>query len=119
MHRIHVVNKDSHAPTKNDFYIGRGSILGNPFTSKELSKTKALHQCSSKKEAIQRYKEYFDLNILNKDEIIYSTLNHMFERLKMGDIYLVCYCSPKECHGDIIKDYLSGRYIKFLLGEKF
>jgi hypothetical protein len=30
---ITVVNKYKHTPTENDVYIGRGSALGNPFTS--------------------------------------------------------------------------------------
>ena len=35
MNNINIVNKKDHAPTDRDFYIGRGSVFGNPFTSKE------------------------------------------------------------------------------------
>ena len=30
-------------------------------------------------------------------------LNKLWKAAKNGDINLVCYCSPKSCHGDTIK----------------
>jgi hypothetical protein len=37
MNVIHLVNKKDHTPTDKDFYIGGGSVFGNPFTSKDLT----------------------------------------------------------------------------------
>ncbi len=64
MYQIFVVNK--HKPTDRDVYIGRGSVLGNIFTSKELSKTKAEVQCSSREESVQRHMDYLEQKIGKK-----------------------------------------------------
>lgn len=115
MNNIHVVNKSNHAPTNNDFYIGRGSVFGNPFTSKDLEKTKAEFQVNNKSEAIEKYDTYLRNRITNKDISIVDGLNEMLKSLENGDISLVCYCKPKECHGDVIKIILNGMRIKTLI----
>jgi len=103
LNRIKVVNKNNHIPTNNDFYIGRGSVLGNPYTSKKLDNTKATFQCSSREEAIDKYNTYLRGKIRRKDKEVMSVLNEMIEALKTSDINLLCYCKPKDCHGDIIQ----------------
>jgi len=115
MHNIWVVNKSVHIPTENDFYIGRGSALGNPYTSQELEKTKATFKCSSKEEAIDSYKKYLNKKIKNKDKDICDKLNEIYLRVLESDAYLVCYCKPKMCHGDFIKGILLAKIIKFLM----
>lgn len=109
---IRVVNKSKHSPTPNDFYIGRGSALGNPYTgSKELSKTKALYQCDTREEAISNFRGYLEEKIKDKDSEICNMLNEIFIKAKDGDVNLVCYCKPKECHGDIIKEVVESKLI--------
>ena len=70
-----------------DVYIGRGSILGNPFTVKQYGR----------KKAIQKYKEYL-LAKINSNEISKEYLRSLKDK-KLG-----CYCKPLDCHGDIIKE---------------
>jgi hypothetical protein len=107
---IIVVNKYKHVPTQNDFYIGRGSPLGNPFTgSKELAKTKATVQCETPEIAIAACREYLQRAIANKDDVICAELNRIWLKAKTGDVYLVCFCSPKPCHGDIIKHLIESK----------
>jgi hypothetical protein len=48
---IKVVNKYSHIPTSNDIYIGRGSILGNPYTHLPIKNTKAFIQYKTREES--------------------------------------------------------------------
>lgn len=103
---ITIVNKHTHISSPYDFYIGRGSILGNPFTSKSLNKTKAQFQCKSPEESIEKYKEYLINKINNKDKEICDELNKIYKLARTGYVYLVCYCSPKICHGDIIKQII-------------
>jgi len=101
---INVVNKYKHQPTDNDVYIGRGSPLGNPFTgSKKLEATKAEFQCASREEAIESYENYLRLAISNKNNYICQELNKIHKMAKLGDVNLVCFCKPKDCHGDVIK----------------
>jgi len=98
---ISVVNKYKHKPTKNDIYIGRGSILGNPFSY--LKGTKALYIVESREIAIEKYEIWLRDKIKNKDIEICKMLNEIWLKAKKEDINLICYCFPKLCHGDIIK----------------
>lgn len=110
---IRVVNKATHSPNSNeDIYIGRGSVLGNPYTgSKELSNTKALFQCETREEAIGKYRDYIEEKLLSGDKRICDMFNKIFLKAKVGNVNLVCYCKPKECHGDIIKQIIESKLI--------
>jgi hypothetical protein len=113
---IEVVNKTTFEldpeftehPTK-EFYIGRGSFLGNPYTSKSLEDTKALYQCESKEEALTKYKEYLLQKIDEQDSDICNMLDDIEKASNYGIAYLKCYCKPKKCHGDIIKEVIESR----------
>lgn len=106
---ITVVNKHKHKPTDNDFFIGRGSPLGNPFTSKELSTTKAKFQCKTAEESIEKFRNDILEKIKNKDKEVCDELNRIWKHLQKKDVNLVCYCKPKICHGDIIKEIIESR----------
>jgi len=103
---IRVKNKRKSKPEKNDIYIGRGSVLGNPFTHLEIDKTKAEFHCSSREESIFSYEKYIISKIENKDQEICKELNRIFYLALKQDINLVCFCKPKSCQGDIIKRIL-------------
>lgn len=106
---IKVVNKYKHTPTKNDVYIGRGSPLGNPFTSIKGRKTQAKYVCSSRTKSITRYEEYVKHQIEIKNRLICDELNKIYLLAKKGDVHLVCFCAPKACHGDIIKKIIESK----------
>lgn len=72
-----------------DIYIGRGTIFGNPF---EIGRD------GTRDEVILKYKKWFQF--LLKDN------RFKLEILKLRGLRLACFCSPKPCHGDIIKEYL-------------
>lgn len=97
---ITVVNKYKHTPTKNDVYIGRGSVLGNPFTSIKDKTTLAEFVCDSREESVESFRKYIDEKIASKDKKICDELNRIY---KIQDVNLVCFCKPKSCHGDEIK----------------
>lgn len=103
---IRIVNKRTHKPTKNDFYIGRGSPLGNPYTSKN-SPTKADFTCDTPEQSVTLFEEYLIKKIKNKDVKICNELNKIWKSAKKGDVNLVCYCAkinePFICHGNIVK----------------
>lgn len=93
-----VVNKYKHTPTPNDLYIGRGSLLGNPYTHRE-GKTLAKYIVKTREESIERYKDYF-YNVLLKDEKVLELLNTIND-----STILVCFCSPQPCHGNVIREW--------------
>lgn len=104
---INVVNKYKHKSTKNDIYIGRGSALGNPFTHIKDNKTMADYICKTRGEAIENYREWLSLQIEYNIKTVTNVLNKIKKMNDNGeDVNLVCYCKPKSCHGDVIKEII-------------
>lgn len=100
---ITVVNKYKHTPTKHDVYIGRGSVLGNPFTNITNKATKAEFISDN---PIEDFEKYLEVKIAEKDKKICDELNRIY---KMEEVNLVCFCKPKSCHGDIIKEIIESK----------
>jgi len=101
---IQVVNRHTHIPSPNDFYIGRGSPLGNPYTSIRDRVTKAQFVCGSRDESVSKYEQYIRNEISNRNPVICKELNRIYLAAKHGTIVnLVCFCMPKKCHGETIK----------------
>lgn len=71
--------------SKFDVYIGRPSIWGNPF---EMGKD------GTREEVIQKYRDWF---------LTQPDLQRRIGELKGKT--LACWCSPKACHGDVLKEY--------------
>lgn len=103
---IFVKNKYKDTPSKEDIFIGRGSPLGNPYTHISDRFTKASFVVSSREESIQMYESFLRKKIQEKDKPIVDELNRIYLLAKKGDVSLVCYCKPKACHGDIIKQII-------------
>lgn len=74
-----------------DIYIGRGTKWGNPFK---------IGKDGTRKEVIDKYKDY----ILNNDELL-SCIH------ELKDKTLGCWCYPKSCHGDVLKEIAEGKVI--------
>lgn len=88
------------------FYIGRGSPLGNPYSSKE-SKHDTMY-VESHEEAIKRFGEDLQGGKLCGDA--YTYLGEIIVTSKTSPVTLVCFCKPNCCHGDVIREYiLKGR----------
>lgn len=100
---IKVVNKRTHKPTPNDIYIGRGSNLGNPFTHKPIGNTKAEYQCKTRDESIDMYGNWIENKVNICDKKVFDALREIQMKSENGTVYLVCYCKPLKCHGDIVK----------------
>ena len=96
----------------NVFYIGRGSILGNPYTSIQNRQTKAEYIVSSREESINLFDKYIQELIENKDKDVCDFLNEIYKKAIKDDVYLACYCKPKPCHGDIIKRIIDSKFEK-------
>lgn len=114
---INVVNKHTHQPQKGqrDFYIGRGSPLGNPFTSKPLANTKAQYQCTTPEESVAQFRIHIMNCIAAKDDKICGMLRWIRKLHQDGVIInLVCFCKPWHiCHGDVIKEIVESTEIDF------
>ena len=110
--------KEDHSAHPNNFPIYRGgSVLGNPYTDKQVSKTLAVYQVRNREEAIERYSSYFDMQYgRNKD--FTKLIDEIYEIYKTGeDVYLECYCHPLRCHGDVIVEKLQKRLLREKIKE--
>lgn len=110
---INVYNKTTDTyDGPNDYYIGRGSILGNPYTHIKDGSTKAKYVVSTRENAIELYNNYYD--IMYSGNIEYKNIiDEIYDKYKNGeDVYLGCYCYPKTCHGDVIVAKLRSRLMK-------
>ena len=80
---IYVYNRnvEDFSMLENNYPIYRGaSILGNPYTHLPVKDTKAMYQCKTMEEAIEKYDKYFDImyggnaeftRVYNSKSIIY------------------------------------------------
>ena len=80
MPKVKNIYKDKKEP--DDVYIGRGSVWGNPFK---------IGEDGSREDVIEKYKTFFFAN----PELVENV-----ESLRGKS--LVCFCSPKACHGDFL-----------------
>ena len=105
--------KEDYSMLDNNYPIYRGaSILGNPYTHLPVKGTKAMFQCKTREEAIEKYDKYFDIMYGNNIEFT-KIIDEMYEKYKNGeDLFLECYCKPQPCHGDIIAKKLQEMFIK-------
>ena len=104
---INVVNKRTFKG-EHGVYIGRGSVLGNPFTHKDG--TKAEYVVGSVQEAVDEYEAWLFRMIANKDKPVCDELNKLYKYYKTHQkLNLICYCKwmgNELCHGDVIKGVL-------------
>lgn len=76
-----------------DVYIGRPSKWGNPFTHHADKDTLAEHIVPTRRDAIEKYREY----------ILFGEGKHLMDDLhELKGKVLGCWCKPKSCHGDIL-----------------
>lgn len=97
---ITVANKRTHQATGRDVYIGRPSVLGNPFS--HLPNTLAQYAVSTRSEAVSRYRDYLENRLQEQDAVILRALEAIPD-----DAVLVCWCAPLSCHGHVIAEILN------------
>ena len=103
---------EDHTSNPNNFYIARGSPLGNPFTYNGVRSIFKTFTFKTREQAIDAYDKYFD-KMYGTDEVFTKAFDEIYEHYKKGeDIYLQCFCKPRACHGDVIADRLQRRLIK-------
>lgn len=88
-------NGFNNSPTA--FRVDRRSVVGNPFF---------MGSESQRDEVCNKYETYFN-DVLLKDEKALNYLRNMYRALKKhGHIELYCWCAPKRCHAETIRNFL-------------
>lgn len=98
-YEIHVVNKRDVMHSAGE-YVGRPSVLGNPFT---------IGRHGTRDEVIVQYRAWL------WDNLKYGTpqqqeIDRLAEKfITDGGLTLVCWCAPLKCHASIIADAIEWR----------
>lgn len=78
------------------YYIGRGSILGNPFR---------MYSEDERDKVCDDFSDYLNNLIEEKNPDIEQELQSLVDLLELGQpVKLGCFCAPRRCHGDKIKE---------------
>lgn len=97
---ITVVIKNNRDPDIQ--YIGRGSPLGNPFKMQNQSEAERNRVCDL-------YHDWFYERVQSGDPKIITELRRLFKIARDGNLNLGCFCAPRRCHGDTIKQFLDNQ----------
>lgn len=89
---ITVANRKTHRG--HGEYIGRPSILGNPFEMEDESQRAAV---------ISQFRSWLWNKIKLQDPVVLGELQRLKAIADNGDLVLVCWCAPLPCHADVIK----------------
>ena len=94
---ITVVHKGGYIGSKG-VYVGRPSILGNPF---KIGYNKV--RDGDRDTVIAKYKSWI-LDQIETNGAVRAELVRIKELAEEGDVVLTCWCAPLKCHADVIKD---------------
>ena len=97
--KIQVINKKNNEYLRNTVYIGRGSILGNKFI---------LGKDGTRVEVIDKYRDWLDDEMRRGKKVAKEVYRILRKAQNVKVLYLECYCAPKPCHGDVLRDVLAG-----------
>lgn len=76
--------------------LKNGTILGNPFFMTNESQRNLV---------CDKYDEYFHSQV-KKGGMFLKVLHRIRDLSMDNDIALVCFCAPKRCHGETIKNFI-------------
>lgn len=117
---IDLFNTDNIGPKKLYAYIGRSSssrtssvmdnsfsVLCNPFRLE-------VDNVENRKMVIDKFRQYAYKQMQFKTGF-YQKIQELVKLLKDEQydvIYLVCFCKPKDCHGDVVKELVLQEFLK-------
>lgn len=106
---IHISTKWEPA-TGKAFYVGRGSALGNPFR---------MYDESQRNEVCDKFNAYLRQKIAEHDRDILTALRTLHSHILLfGEVTLQCYCAPRRCHAESIKNVLEDQELMFKILER-
>ena len=83
-----------------DIKVDRSSVLGNPFV---------METESERDEVCKKYSKYFEVMMSNKSAA-WEEINSLCDiYLKHKQLNLFCWCAPKKCHAETIREEILRR----------
>ena len=100
---IYVGNKHWSKAIGIEVYVGRPSVLGNPYKV-------GVH--GNGDTVCDQYFSYFHEQVRIPISPIRVEIIRLYHLAKTNDITLMCWCKPNRCHCDTIKEFLDGQLNK-------
>lgn len=97
---IRVANIRHYFPKNNEVSIRvdrSNKVLGNLFKM-DSEKDRDL--------VCTQYEHWLNTQIKNKNEVVLNELRRIYKLALTQDVALLCWCSPKRCHADSIKNFI-------------
>jgi hypothetical protein len=94
---IKIANRHTMAPGETGEYIGRGSVLGNPWP---------ITPGRTREQAISTYRAYLRRSLEAEDPDIMREMMRLLTIAQQKPLTLVCFCAPLPCHGEVIREAL-------------
>jgi Domain of unknown function (DUF4326)/YspA, cpYpsA-related SLOG family len=92
---IDIVNRNHGS---SGIYVGRPTVLGNPYTLKVYNRT----------DAIARYRIWLRQQWQRQGEVQAALLQLARQYHEQGELTLVCWCAPRPCHAEVIREAVLG-----------
>lgn len=93
---IRVVNKYAGVPSGGHHeYIGRPSVLGNPYR---------IGIDGDRAQVVEKFRARLDEVLQDPTHPVTRRITELELIARVGDLFLICFCAPKSCHGDVIKE---------------
>jgi hypothetical protein len=92
---ITIVNKHQGS---NGVYVGRPTVLGNPYTLKVYTRT----------DAIARYRLWLRQQWQRHGEVHAALLELARAYQERDELTLLCWCAPQRCHAEVIREAVLG-----------
>lgn len=78
--------------------VDRTSPVGNPFTMRSEEERNLV---------CDKYEKYFQLKVADKTDIAFMQyLRNIWRAHKQGPVALACWCAPKRCHAETIRNFI-------------
>jgi hypothetical protein len=81
-------------------YVGRPTPLGNPFV---------LETEADRPRILEQYEQWLDEQLQDPDSAASKEMQRLADLATEQDVKLICSCSPRMCHADVIKQRLEGK----------
>ena len=109
---VYNIKTEDYSSSPNNYYIGRPSILSNPFTHDGKRSNLARLSFKTREEALDAYEMYF-YKMMETNNEFRNAFNEIYEKYKNGEtVYLGCFCKPLPCHGDFLAKEMQKKLIK-------
>ena len=99
---IHVENKRTYRGP--GVYVGRPSSLGNPWRV-----PRGYNHATDPDGVLEKYRAWLLNRLAEPSSFQSHDMSFLVRAARQGDLVLICWCAPKRCHADVIREEIERR----------